>query len=136
LTPRSLLIAASTDDAGVMADLAAYVAEHYASPLRMVDLALHCHVSVRTLQNLCHAHCGEAPLKALRRFRLQKLHAQMFTRPWAPLRQHYRECGLTGSPADRNLFLEIYHSSVREHQNACRYKSSINPALGALARSA
>lgn len=89
MAPRSLLLAASTADAGVMAVLAAYVAEHYASPLRMADLARHCHVSVRTLQNLCHAHCGEAPLKALRRFRLQKLHGQIHSRPWTPLRQHY-----------------------------------------------
>lgn len=39
MAPRSLMLSASTADAEVMAVLAAYVAEHYASPLRMVDLA-------------------------------------------------------------------------------------------------
>ena len=117
-----------------MAELAAYVAEHYASPLRMADLARHCHVSVRTLQNLCHAHCGEAPLKALRRFRLQKLHGQMHSRPWTPLRQHYLNCGLTGSLADRDLFLEMYGCTVREHQEACRYKSSSEPRVAELSQ--
>ena len=53
-----------------MRALAAYVAENFASDLRMPDLAAHVHVSVRTLQNLFHSHCGEPPLKALRRFRL------------------------------------------------------------------
>lgn len=119
-----------------MADLAGYVAEHYASPLRMADLARHCHVSVRTLQNLCHAHCGEAPLKALRRFRLHKLHTQMLSRPWTPLRQHYLDCGLTGSLADRDLFLEMYGCTVREHQDACRYKSSTDVASASIAQSA
>ena len=119
-----------------MATLAAYVAEHYASPLRMADLARHCHVSVRTLQNLCHAHCGEAPLKALRRFRLHQLHSQVLARPWTPLRQHYLNCGLTGSLADRDLFLEIYGITVREHQDGCRYKSSTAAAASALAQSA
>jgi AraC-like DNA-binding protein len=119
-------------DAGVMAQLAAYVAEHYASALRMADLARHCHVSVRTLQNLCHAHCGESPLKALRRFRLQKLHSQIHGRPWTPLRQHYLDCGLTGSLADRDLFLEMYGCTAREHQEACRYKSSIEPRVAEL----
>ena len=51
MAPRSLMLSASTADAEVMTLLAAYVAEHYASPLRMVDLARHCHVSVRTLEN-------------------------------------------------------------------------------------
>ncbi|MEN9388459.1 MAG: hypothetical protein RLZZ255_1435 [Cyanobacteriota bacterium] len=134
MAPRSLLLAASTADAGVMAVLAAYVAEHYASPLRMADLARHCHVSVRTLQNLCHAHCGEAPLKALRRFRLQKLHGQIHSRPWTPLRQHYLDCGLTGSLADRDLFLAMYGCTVREHQDACRYKRSGAPVVTDLRR--
>ena len=136
MAPRSLILVASTADAGVMAELAAYVAEHYASSLRMVDLACHCHVSVRTLQNLCHAHCGEAPLKALRRFRLQKLHGQIHSRPWTPLRQHYLDCGLTGSLADRDLFLEIYGCTVREFQDACRYKSSSEPRPAELSQSA
>lgn len=35
-----------------MGALALYVAEHYASDLRMPDLASRVHVSVRTLQNL------------------------------------------------------------------------------------
>lgn len=112
-----------------MTVLAAYINEHYASPLRMADLARHCHVSVRTLQNLCHAHCGEPPLKALRRFRLQKLHALMAARPWTPLRQHYSSCGLTGSIADRDLFLEMFGCTVREHQEACRCKQNTEPAV-------
>ena len=100
--------------------LASYISEHFASPLRMGDLARQCHVSVRTLQNLCHAHCGEPPLKALRRFRLQQLHAAVGRRPWTPLRQHYIACGLTGSVADRDLFLEMYGLTIREHQEASR----------------
>ena len=79
-----------------MASAAHYIAAHYASDLRMSDLALHCHVSVRTLQNLFHAHCGEPPLRALRRYRLQQLHRGIAERPWTPLRQFYRSCGLTG----------------------------------------
>ena len=130
------MLSASEADAEVMVVLAAYVAEHYASPLRMVDLARHCHVSVRTLQNLCHAHCGEAPLKALRRFRLQKLHGQIHSRPWSPLRQHYLDCGLTGSLADRDLFVAMYGCTVREHQDACRYKRSREPVVADLVRSA
>jgi AraC-like DNA-binding protein len=136
MAPRSLMLSASTADAEVMAVLAAYVAEHYASPLRMVDLARHCHVSVRTLQNLCHAHCGEAPLKVLRRFRLQKLHSQIHSRPWSSLRQHYLDCGLTGSQADRDLFVAMYGCTVREHQDACRYKRSREPVVADFMRSA
>ena len=112
-----------------MTALAAYIAEHYADPLRMVDLARHCHVSVRTLQNLCHAHCGEPPLKALRRFRLQKLHALMAEHPWTPLRQLYLSCGLTGSLADRDLFLEMFACTVREHQDACRGSQPLPPVV-------
>ena len=136
MAPLSRMLSASEADAEVMAVLAAYVAEHYASSLRMVDLARHCHVSVRTLQNLCHAHCGEAPLKALRRFRLQKLHGQIHSRPWSPLRQHYLDCGLTGSLADRDLFVAMYGCTVREHQDACRYKRSREPVVADLVRSA
>ena len=113
---------------GVITVLAAYISEHYASPLRMADLASHCHVSVRTLQNLCHAHCGEPPLKALRRYRLQRLHRDLACRPWTPLRQLYVGCGLTGSLADRDLFLEMYGTTIREHQEACRSKVLPAPA--------
>jgi AraC-like DNA-binding protein len=109
-------------ESSVITVLAAYIAENYASPLRMADLASHCHVSVRTLQNLCHAHCGEPPLKALRRFRLQQLHRRLAQRPWTPLRQLYLGCGLTGSLADRDLFLEMYGFTIREHHEACRNK--------------
>jgi len=110
-----------------MAAIATFIAEHYASPLRMVDLARHCHVSVRTLQNLCHTHCGEAPLRALRRFRLQQLHAAVLARPWSPLCHLYAGCGLTGSPVDRELFREMYGFSIREHQEACRRKAVLMP---------
>jgi len=115
-----------------MKALAAYIAEHYAGSLRMADLARHCHVSVRTLQNLCHAYCGEPPLKALRRFRLQKLHALVAARPWTPLRQLYLSCGLTGSLADRDLFLEMFAYTVREHQEACRGQQPPQPVVLAL----
>jgi AraC-like DNA-binding protein len=91
---------------------------------------------VRTLQNLCHAHCGEAPLKVLRRFRLQKLHSQIHSRPWSSLRQHYLDCGLTGSQADRDLFVAMYGCTVREHQDACRYKRSREPVVADFVRSA
>ena len=112
-----------------MKALAAFVAEHYAGPLCMADLARHCHVSVRTLQNLCHAHCGEPPLKALRRFRLHKLHALVAARPWMPLRQAYLSCGLTGSLADRDLFLKMFVRTVREHQQACRGQQPPRPLV-------
>jgi len=111
-----------------MASAADYIAEHYPSDLRMADLALHCHVSVRTLQNLFHAHCGEPPLRALRRYRLQQLHRSIADRPWTPLGQLYRSCGLTGSIADRDLFLEIYGLTMREHQDGCRVKIAAFPA--------
>ena len=117
-------------ESNVITVLAAYIAENYASPLRIADLASHCHVSVRTLQNLCHAHCGEPPLKALRRFRLQQLHRLLGQRPWTPLRQLYLGCGLTGSLADRDLFFEMYGFTIREHQEACR--SKVLPATSVL----
>jgi len=119
-----------------MAVVAAYIAEHYATPLRIADVARACHVSVRTLQNLCHAHCGEPPLKMLRRFRLQKLHGEMLAHPWTPLRLIYGSCGLNGSIADRDLFLEMYGYTVREHQEACRHKRSMHALQPQLARSA
>lgn len=112
----------------LMASAANYIALHYSSDLRMADLALHCHVSVRTLQNLFHAHCGEPPLRALRRYRLQQLHRSIAERPWTPLRQLYRSCGLTGSIADRDLFLEIYGITMREHQESCRIKIAALPS--------
>ena len=97
-----------------------YIAAHFREPLRMPELARHCHVSVRTLQNLFVRLRGESPLKALRRFRLRQLHAQVAARPQLPLRQHYHQCGLIGSAADRALFQAIYGSSVRDHQLASR----------------
>ena len=97
-----------------------YIALHYRKPLRMQELALHCHVSVRTLQNLFVSQRGESPLKALRRYRLRQLHGQVQARPQLPLRLHYNNCGLIGSSADRALFAAIYGCSVREHQLASR----------------
>lgn len=97
-----------------------YIAAHYREALRMPELARHCHVSVRTLQNLFVRRRGESPLKAIRRYRLRQLHAQVAARPQLPLRQHYVNCGLIGSAADRALFQELYGHSVREHQLACR----------------
>ena len=111
-------------DFSVMRALADYIAQHYASDLRMADLAEHVHVSVRTLQNLFHSHCGEPPLKALRRFRLHQLYGLVIAHPWRPLREQYSQCGLTGSIADRDFFLEIYGLTLREHQEASRVKSS------------
>ena len=99
-----------------------YIAAHYREPLRMPDLARHCHVSVRTLQNLFVLQRGEPPLKALRRFRLRQLHAQVLAHPKLALRQHYAHCGLIGSAADRAFFLELYGLSVREHQLASRHR--------------
>jgi transcriptional regulator GlxA family with amidase domain len=119
-------------DVAVMRALALYVAEHYASDLRMPDLASHVHVSVRTLQNLFHSHCGEPPLKALRRFRLHQLNGLVLDRPWTPLRELYRLCGLTGSVADRDFFLEIYGLTIREHQEGARLKSTPVPSPSAL----
>ncbi|MFM7434975.1 MAG: helix-turn-helix domain-containing protein [Vulcanococcus sp.] len=97
-----------------------YIAAHYREALRMPELARHCHVSVRTLQNLFVRQRGESPLKAIRRYRLRQLHAQVAARPQLPLRQHYVNCGLIGSTADRALFQEFYGHSVREHQLASR----------------
>ena len=48
----------------------------------------------------------------------------MTQRPWTPLRQHYLACGLTGSLADRDLFLEMYGHTIREHQEASRHKQA------------
>jgi AraC-like DNA-binding protein len=107
-----------------------YIAVHFREPLRMPELARHCHVSVRTLQNLFVRLRGESPLKALRRFRLRQLHAQVAARPQLPLRQHYSQCGLIGSAADRALFLEIYGSSVREHQLASRSRLAPQRLVG------
>lgn len=104
----------------LMQRAAAYIAVHYSSQLRMVDLATHCHLSVRSLQNLFHLHCGEPPLRALRRYRLQHLHRALAQRPWQPLAQHYRACGLSGAEADRQLFAAMYALSVRDYQRACR----------------
>ena len=118
-----------------MAVVAAYLAEHYATQLRIADVARACHVSGRTLQNLCHAHCGEPPLKMLRRFRLQKLHHAVISHPWTPLRVHYGSCGLNGSLADRDLFLQIYGCTVREHQEACRSKRFLHALAPDLLRS-
>ena len=101
-----------------------YIALHFRDPLRMPELAQHCHVSVRTLQNLFVRLRGESPLKALRRYRLRQLHAQVAAWPQRPLRQHYGQCGLIGSAADRALFLEIYGRSVREHQLASRSRQA------------
>ncbi len=115
-----------------MQALAVYVAEHFASDLRMPDLAAHVHVSVRSLQNLFNSHCGEPPLKALRRFRLHQLYSLVMDRPWTPLREHYRQCGLTGSVADRDFFLEIYGLTIREHQEGSRVKSSSPPVPSVL----
>lgn len=133
---RSLADLNPETESDAIAVLAAYIADHYATPLRMADLARHCHVSVRTLQNLCHAHCGEPPLKMVRRFRLQKLHADMVAHPWSPLRLLYGNCGLNGSLADRDLFLEMYGCTVREHQEACRSKRLLPRTEPELARSA
>jgi hypothetical protein len=111
----------------LMGRAAAFIAAHYASDLRMADLARHCHISVRSLQNLFQAECGEPPLRALRRHRLVQLHRAVEARPWAPLRSLYASCGLGGSLADRDLFLQMYGITLKEHQHCCRQKSS--PAL-------
>jgi len=58
----------------------------------------------------------------------------MHSRPWTPLRPHYLDCGLTGSLADRDLFLEMYGCTVREHQEACRYKSSSEARVAELSQ--
>lgn len=104
-----------------------YIALHYRQPLRMQELARQCHVSVRTLHNLFVSQRGESPLKALRRYRLRQLHGQVASQPQLPLRQHYTNCGLIGSAADRALFVELYGCSVREHQLASRSRSRLQP---------
>ena len=106
-----------------MASVAAYIAERYSEKIRMADLMHHANVSVRTLQNHFHLHCGESPLKALRRFRLARLHEAIQRKPWAPLRVQFDRCGLAGALADRDLFLEMYGCTIRELQFACRYQA-------------
>jgi AraC-like DNA-binding protein len=101
---------------------ARYMAEHYVTEIRIADLAGYCHLSVRSLHNLFHHHCGEPPLRALRRFRLRRLHRSIQERPWDPLRLHYDGCGLVGSSVDRNLFLAMYGITVKEHQACSRQK--------------
>lgn len=113
------LSAAAVDDV-LMTKVAAYVAENYHCKIRVVDIALCVNVSVRTLQNLFHRHCGEPPLSAIRRFRLRKLHVAIQQKPWSPLRLHLERCGLTGSIADRDLFLAMYGLTIRELQHSCR----------------
>lgn len=125
---RSVLDPASRE---LIGRIAVCVAENHTSSLRVADLARQFHVSVRTLQNLFHAACGESPLRALRRFRLGALHSQLIARPWQSLRQAYDACGLTGSAADRELFREIYGVSIREHQQNCRDKRSAPSPLQA-----
>lgn len=111
----------------LMERIAAYIAQNHSSPLRVSDVARRFHVSVRTLQNLFHASCGESPLRALRRYRLVCLHTQLTARPWQSLRQAYDGCGLSGSRADRELFREMYGISIREHQQACCDKRALAP---------
>lgn len=106
-----------------MALVAAYIAEHHSEKIRMADIAHYANVSVRTLQNHFHLHCGESPLKALRRFRLARLHEAIQRKPWAPLRVLFDRCGLAGALADRDLFLEMYGCTVRELQHACRFQA-------------
>lgn len=101
---------------------ARYMADHYSAEIRIADLASYCHLSVRSLHNLFHHHCGEPPLRALRRFRLRRLHRSIQERPWDPLRLHYDGCGLVGSVVDRNLFLAMYGITVKEHQVCSREK--------------
>ena len=113
----------------LMARVASYIAANYPSRIRMADLALHVNVSTRTLQNLFRLHCGEPPLNALRRFRLHKLHAALQQRPWSPLRIHFDRCGLTGSIADRHLFLSMFGVTIREYQHACRHSRSAAVAV-------
>ena len=112
-----------------MASLARYVAAHYAGRLRMRDLAGHVHVSVRTLQNVFHEHCGEPPLKAVRRYRLCRLIESMQQRPWTAMRVHLDRCGLTGGVADRDLFLEMFGCTIREWLHACRHHTARPPRV-------
>jgi AraC-like DNA-binding protein len=112
---------------------ARYMAEHYDAPIRIADLAQYCHVSVRSLHNLFHVHCGEPPFWALRRYRLRQLHRAIQARPWAPLRLHYANCGLGGSPADRQLFRAIYGLTVQEFQACCRQKRPPQPLAEVIA---
>lgn len=117
-----------------MVQIATYIAGRYASKIRMVDLASHANVSVRTLQNLFHLHCGEPPLKALRRYRLHKLHTAIQQKPWASLRLQFDLCGLSGAIADRDLFLDMFGITIQEHQHACRSSSATVQAPQAWAR--
>ena len=128
LTAVSAPVDPAAGDADVMASVARFVAAHYAGSLRISDLARHANVSVRTLQNLFHIHCGEPPLKAVRRYRLCRLLESFEARPWAPLRVHLDRCGLAGGLADRDLFLEMYGCTMREWMHACRHNPSSLPA--------
>ncbi|MFZ9217385.1 MAG: helix-turn-helix domain-containing protein [Vulcanococcus sp.] len=99
------------------------LAERYCESIRIIDLARQCHVSTRTLQHLCHLRYGESPSKVLRRFRLQKLHALIRSRPWLSLANLFGCCGLIGSKADRDLFMAMYGLSIRQWREVCRGKS-------------
>lgn len=122
LALQSLAREAGVPGCPLIAQLEASIAERYAEKIRVAELAAQLHVSVRTLQNLCQAHYGQAPLKVLRAFRLQRLCLAMQERPWAPLRTLFDQCGLTGGIADRDQFLEMFGLAIAEYQRACRCK--------------
>ncbi|MDT7672755.1 MAG: hypothetical protein QOD82_657 [Pseudonocardiales bacterium] len=54
-----------------------YLHEHADRPVTVADLAAHCWVSVRSLQEGFQRHIGEAPLRHLRTIRLARVRAEL-----------------------------------------------------------
>jgi AraC-like DNA-binding protein len=54
-----------------------YMHGHAADPITTADIAAHCCISVRTLQEGFHRHVGQAPLQYLRAIRLHRAHADL-----------------------------------------------------------
>ena len=58
-----------------------YMEQRLAAPLSLYDLAAAAGVSTRTLNTLCHRHCGETPMNLLRNMRLDAVRARLLAQP-------------------------------------------------------
>jgi AraC-like DNA-binding protein len=55
----------------------AYLQEHAGEPIGVADVAAHCFVSVRTLQQGFERHLGQSPMQCLRAIRLRRAHEDL-----------------------------------------------------------
>lgn len=58
-----------------------YVEKRLGAPVSLIDLAAAAGVSVRTLNTLCHRHCGDTPMNLLRNKRLDAARARLLIQP-------------------------------------------------------